>query len=166
MVYDAGSINAVALERLNETMLRMDEYWREAIKEMRQDFKAHQDKTDTKFEKINETLAKLVTVDIENKEIKESLKRAFARIETMEHQQSSEGCPAHKAFLAVRTEQIKAFEALADECEEKHEKMNIRIETLEQKPMKAMDKFSMAVIGALGAGLGGWLLLKFGVQTK
>ena len=164
MAYDQNSINAVALERVNETMLRMDERWHDAIKEMRQDFKNSQEKTDAKFEKINDTLAKLVTVDIENKEIKESLGRAFRRIEMVEHHQTSDGCPAHKSFLAVRAEQIKAFESLADECEEKHEAMNKRLETLEQKPLKAMDKIWMALLGALGTGVGGYILLKIGVS--
>ena len=121
------------------------------------------DKHDDKIDMIVQAMQQLIKVDVENKEIKEALARAFKRLEIMEQQQASDGCPAHKAFLAVRAEQLKAFEALADECEEKHETMNKRLETLEQKPLKAMDKVWMALLGALGAGIGGWLLIKLGV---
>ena len=52
------------------------------------------------------------------------------------------------------------------ECREKYESLEERIEILEQKPMKLVDKFAMAIIGALGVGVGGWILLRIGVQTK
>ena len=122
------------------------------------------DKHDDKIDMIVQAMQQLIKVDVENKEIKESLARLFKRVEMVEHHQTSDGCPAHKSFLAVRAEQIKVFESLADECEEKHEAMNKRVETLEQKPMKAMDKILMAILGAIGTGIGGWLLLKFGVS--
>lgn len=166
MATDEFSIHTVALERVNETMMRMDERWYEAIKEMRADFKASQDKTDAKFEKINETLSKLVAVDTETKELRESLARNYKRLEAVEHNQNNEGCPAHKGFLAVRAEQIKQYDALAKECQENHDNLEHRIEALEQKPIKAMDKVAMGVLGALGAGFGGWILIKFGIQTK
>lgn len=166
MATDEFSIHAVALERVNETMMRMDERWYGAIKEMRADFKTSQDKTDAKFEKINETLAKLVAVDTEVKEFRESIGRAYKRIEAVEHNQNTEGCPVHKSFLAVRAEQIKQYDALAKECQENHNELEQRIEALEQKPAKAMDKVAMGVLGALGAGFGGWILIKFGIQTK
>ena len=121
------------------------------------------DKHDDKIDMIVQAMQQLIKVDVENKEIKESLARAFKRLEIMEQQQSSDGCPAHKAFLAVRAEQLKAFEALAEECEEKHETINKRLETLEQKPLKAIDKVWMALLGAIGTGVGGWLLIKLGV---
>ena len=166
MATDEFSIHAVALERVNETMMRMDERWYEAIKEMRADFKTSQDKTDAKFEKINETLAKLVAVDTEVKEFRECIGRAYKRIEAVEHNQNTEGCSAHKSFLAVRAEQLKQYDALAKECQENHNELEQRIEALEQKPAKAMDKVAMGVLGALGAGFGGWILIKFGIQTK
>ena len=121
------------------------------------------DKHDDKIDMIVQAMQQLIKVDVENKEIKESLARAFKRLEIMEQQQASDGCPAHKAFLAVRAEQLKAFEALAEECEEKHETINKRLETLEQKPLKAIDKVWMALLGAIGTGVGGWLLIKLGV---
>lgn len=155
MQYDPIEAFTIALEKFEVRMDARDEKLEKRL-----------DKQDSKIDGIIKTLELLVKVDIENKEIKESLGRAFKRIETMEHQQTSDGCPAHKAFLAVRAEQLKAFESLADECEEKHEAMHKRLEILEQKPLKAMDKVWMAILGALGTGVGGWLLLKFGVSTK
>ena len=166
MAKDEFSIHTAALELVNETMMRMDERWHGAIKEMRADFKASQDKTDAKFEKINETLAKLVAVDTEVKEFRESMGRAYKRIEAVEHNQNTEGCPVHKAFVALRNEQLKKYEGIALTCKENHDELEQRIEALEQKPAKAMDKVAMGVLGALGAGFGGWILIKFGIQTK
>ena len=166
MATDEFSIHTVALERVNETMMRMDERWYEAIKEMRADFKASQDKTDAKFEKINETLSKLVAVDTETKELRESLARNYKRLEAVEHNQNTDGCQAHKSFLVLKKEQDERNAEHKKECQENHEELEKRIETLEQKPMKLVDKVFMAVLGALGAGVGTWILLKFGVSTK
>lgn len=122
------------------------------------------DKHDDKIDMIVTAMQQLIKVDVENKEIKESLSIAFKRLEAIEHNQSTEGCPAHKAFVAVRAEQLKAYDALAKECEERSEAMDKRIEVLEQKPLKAIDKVWMALLGALGTGIGWYILLKFGVS--
>lgn len=105
------------------------------------------DKHDEKFDMIVLSMQQLVKVDTENKEIKESIVRVFKRLEIVENNQNTDGCQAHKNF-------VKLIEK---------DDFDKRITTLEQKPIKAIDKFYMAVLGALGAGFGGWLLLKFGV---
>ena len=122
------------------------------------------DKHDDKIDMIVQAMQQLVKVDTENKEIKEALGRAFKRLEDVEKNQNTDGCPVHKAFVKLREEQIKSYEKIITECKENKAELEERIEALEQKPLKAMDKFYMALIGALGAGLGGWILLKFGVS--
>ena len=124
------------------------------------------DKHDDKIDMIVQAMQQLVKVDIENKEIKESMQRLFKRVEVMENYHNTSGCPAHKAFLDVRNEQLKAYDNVVEECEERQDKLEARIKAIEDKPMVAMNKFALAVVATLGAGFGGWLLLKFGVQTK
>ena len=122
------------------------------------------DKHDDKIDMIVQAMQQLVKVDSENKEIKEALGRAFKRLEDVEKNQNTDGCPAHKAFVKLREEQIKSYEKIITECKENKTELEERIEVLEQKPLKSIDKFYMALLGALGAGLGGWILLKFGVS--
>ena len=57
----------------------------------------------------------------------------------------------------------KGYEKIVKDNKEDHHDFDTRITLLEQKPIKAMDKFYMALIGALGVGFGGWILLKLGV---
>ena len=122
------------------------------------------DKHDDKIDMIVTTLQQLVKIDTENKEIKESLSRAFKRLEAIEHNQSTEGCPAHKAFLAVRNEQLKHYADVAKKCADNYSSVEKRLDAIEERPLKAIDKVLMGILGAIGAGVGGWLLLKFGVS--
>ena len=125
---------------------------------------ARLDKHDDKLDLIVQVMQQLVKVDTETKELRESLSRAYKRLEAVENNQNTEGCQAHKNFVALRNEQLVHFKELAKSCQDNHDTLEERIEALEQKPMKAVDKFSMALIGALGVGLGGWILLKLGVS--
>ena len=127
---------------------------------------ARLDKHDDKLDLIVQVMQQLVKVDTETKELRESLARNYKRLEAVEQNQNTEGCSAHKAFVALRNEQLKKYEGMALTCKENYEDLETRIEALEQKPIKAMDKIAMGVLGALGAGFGGWILIKFGIQTK
>lgn len=124
------------------------------------------DKHDDKIDMIVQAMQQLVKVDTENKEIKESQARMFKRLEVVEQHQNMDGCPAHKNFVRLREEQIKKYDSLADACKANQAELEERLDAIEQKPMKALDKVFMAVLGALGAGVGTWILLKFGVSTK
>ena len=127
---------------------------------------ARLDKHDDKLDLIVQVMRQLVKVDTETKELRESLGRNYKRLEAVEHNQNTDGCQAHKSFLALKKEQDERNAEHKKECQENHEELEKRIETLEQKPMKLVDKVFMAVLGALGAGVGTWILLKFGVSTK
>ena len=122
------------------------------------------DKHDDKLDLIVQVMQQLVKVDTETKELRESLARNYKRLEAVEHNQNTDGCQAHKNFLVLRGEQIKKYEDIAKECKDSHEELETRIKALEDKPMKLVDKFAMAIIGALGVGVGGWILLRIGVS--
>ena len=124
------------------------------------------DKHDDKLDLIVQVMQQLVKVDTETKELRESLAQNYKRLEAVEHNQNTDGCQAHKNFIILKKEQDERAIENKKECREKYESLEERIEILEQKPMKLVDKFSMAIIGALGVGVGGWILLKIGVQTK
>ena len=122
--------------------------------------------TNDKVDGLTKEMSILISNQKEIKELRDSLGRVFKRVESIEHHQSNDGCPAHKADMKLSDEKRKGYEKIVKDNEEEHKDFDTRITLLEQKPMKAMDKFTMALIGALGVGFGGWILLKFGVQTK
>ena len=122
------------------------------------------EKQDNKIDMMVQALQQLVKVDTENQEIKSSLQRVFKRLELVEANQNNNGCQAHKNFVVLRNEQLKKYDAIIARLEETILKMDTRIKLIEDKPAVVMVKFGMAVIGALGAGFGGWILLKFGVS--
>lgn len=127
---------------------------------------ARLDKHDDKLDLIVQVIQQFVKVDTETKELRESLARNYKRLEAVEHNQNTDGCQAHKSFLTLRAEQLKKYEEIAKSCKDNHDELETRIEALEQKPIKALDKVLMAILGAVGAGVGGWILIKFGIQTK
>ena len=121
------------------------------------------DKHDDKIDMIVTALTQLVKIDTENKEIKESLKRAFERIEEVEDNQTNDGCPAHKNFVKVREEQLKGYDKLAIDCKEMHNKLLVRIETIEEKPKKRIETAIIEVIKWVTVFIMGAIALKLGV---
>lgn len=122
------------------------------------------DKHDDKIDMIVTALTQLVKIDTENKEIKESLGRAFKRIEDIEENQTSDGCPAHKNFLAVRAEQLKTYDGLAKDCKEKHDTLAHRIDAIEDKPKKRIEAAIIEVIKWVTVFIMGAIALKLGVD--
>ena len=127
---------------------------------------ARLDKHDDKLDLIVQVMQQLVKVDTETKELRESLARNYKRLEAVEHNQNTDGCQAHKNFVALRNEQLVHFKELAKTYQDNHNTLEERIEALEQKPMKLMDKFVLAVIAVLGAGIGGLISAKLGLPSK
>lgn len=125
---------------------------------------ARLDKHDDKLDMIVQVMQQIVKVDTETKELRESLSRNYKRLEAVEHNQNTEGCPAHKNAMLMRNEQIIHFKELANSCKENHDTLEQRIEVLEQKPMKLVDKFVLAVVAVLGASIGGIIMTKLGVS--
>ena len=127
---------------------------------------ARLDKHDDKLDLIVQVMQQLVKVDTETKELRESLARNYKRLEAVEHNQNTDGCQALKNFVALRNEQLVHFKELAKMFQDNHDTLKERIEALEQKPMKLMDKFVLAIIAVLGAGIGGLISTKLGLPSK
>ena len=124
------------------------------------------DKHDDKLDMIVQVMQQLVKVDTETKELRESLARNYKRLEAVEHSQNTDGCQAHKNFVVLRNEQLVHFKDLTKSCQDNYDSLEKRVETLEQKPMKLMDKFVLAIIAVLGAGIGGLISAKLGLPSK
>lgn len=116
------------------------------------------DKHDDKIDMIVQAMQQLVKVDTENKENREALKRLFDRVEAVEENQNTDGCSAHKAFVAVRNEQLKSFEKIAQECHKRHEELLRRIVAIEEAPKQIRGFVLKGFLGALGSGLLGWIM--------
>ena len=121
------------------------------------------DKHDDKIDMIVQAMQQLVKVDIETKEIKESLIKAHKSIERLQNCQNTDGCSALKTFVRVRDEQLKHYDKVVKDLFEAIAELRERLDELEQKPLHYIDKIYMAILGAIGAGLGGWILIKLGV---
>ena len=121
---DEYSVVAVALERMNEKL----------------------DRHDDKFDMIAQTLQTLVKIDTETKELRESMRRMFDRVEAVEHNQNTDGCSAHKAFVRVRDEQLKGYDVLAKKCVDNHKELSDRIKVIEDIPKKRLEVAVVEVI--------------------
>jgi len=122
------------------------------------------DKHDDKIDMIVTALQQLVKVDTETKELRESMNRAFKRIEVVEHAQNTEGCQAHKNFIALRNEQLGHFKQIAESCKKNHDELETRIDAIEDKPKKRMETVIIEVIKWVTVFVMGAIALKFGVN--
>ena len=162
MAYDGESLVATAIERLNENMMRMDERWNEAMREMRSDFKHYQQATDAKMDKTNELLGKLVHIDTEmkegNKRIHHRIDEIEKRVEKVEINQHEEGCPVHKEFIAKRNEQVTRFTEVAKNIDE-------RLKTIETRGSKRWEAVVIKVLEYSAIFIIGAVALKLGMKT-
>lgn len=104
------------------------------------------DRHDEKFDTIATTLQTLVKIDAETNELRESMVRVSKRIEAVEHNQNTDGCPAHKSFVKVREEQLKGYNELAKKCHENHKELDARLKALEELPKKRLDVATVEAI--------------------
>ena len=121
---DEYSVIAAALERMNEKLDRHDE----------------------KFDMIATTLQTLVKIDTETKELRESQFRILKRLEVVETNQNTDGCPAHKSFVKVREAQLKGYNELANKCKENHKELDARLKVIEELPKKRLEVAIVEVI--------------------
>jgi len=122
------------------------------------------DKHDDKIDMMVTSLQQLVKIDTENKELRESMNRAFKRIEIVELNQNTDGCQAHKSFVALRNEQLVHFKELATNCKKTNDDLELRIDAIEEKPKKRMETVIIEVIKWVTVFVMGAIALKFGVK--
>ena len=121
---DEYSVVAVALERINDKL----------------------DKHDEKFDMIAQTLQTLVKIDTETKVLREGQFKLLKRLEVVETNQNTDGCPAHKSFVKVREEQLKGYNELANKCKENHKELDARLKVIEELPKKRLEVAIVEVI--------------------
>lgn len=152
MAYDGESLVATAIERLNENMMRMDERWNEAMREMRSDFKHYQQATDAKMDKTNELLGKLVHIDTEmkegNKRIHHRIDEIQKNVEKIEEKHNTGGCFAFKEYLVK-------FDGL---------NLDTRLKTIETKGSKRWEAVVIKVLEYSAIFIIGAVALKLGMK--
>ena len=152
MAYDGESLVATAIERLNENMMRMDERWNEAMREMRSDFKHYQQATDAKMDKTNELLGKLVHIDTEmkegNKRIHHRIDEIQKNVEKIEEKHNTGGCFALKEHLVK-------FDGL---------NLDTRLKTIETKGSKRWEAVVIKVLEYSAIFIIGAVALKLGMK--
>ena len=152
MTYDGESLVATAIERLNENMMRMDERWNEAMREMRSDFKHYQQVTDAKMDKTNELLGKLVHIDTEmkegNKRIHHRIDEVEKHVEKIEEKHNTGGCSAFKEYLVK-------FDGL---------NLDTRLKTIETKGSKRWEAVVVKILEYSAIFIIGAVALKIGVK--
>ena len=121
---DEYSVVADALERINDKL----------------------DKHDEKFDMIAQTLQTLIKIDTETRELRESQVRILKRLEVVETNQNTDGCPAHKSFVKVREEQLKGYNELTNKCKESHKELDARLKVIEELPKKRLEVAIVEVI--------------------
>lgn len=104
------------------------------------------DRHDEKFDMIAQTLQTLVKIDTETRELRESQFRILKRLEVVETNQNTDGCPAHKSFVKVREEQLKGYNELTNKCKESHKELDARLKVIEELPKKRLEVAIVEVI--------------------
>ena len=123
--------------------------------------------TNKKVDKLIESMGKQEVIleklaNIE-KSTADSMKRVYhviddvkERVVAIEHKQINSGCQSFRTFQSSHDNELKHNLEKIDTFEK-------FMQDTKDKPIKMMDKVWMALLGAIGAGIGGWLLLKLGV---
>ena len=142
---DSISVLVMAVERLAESQLDTNKKVDKLIESM------------GKQEVILEKLSNIEKAHIDSvKRIYHVIDDVKERVVAIEHKQINGGCQSFRTFQSSHDNELK------------HNLDKIAIfekfmKDTKDKPIKMMDKVWMALLGALGAGIGGWLLIKLGV---
>jgi len=120
------------------------------------------DRHDVSFISINKTLAKLVAVDIEIREIKHSVGRVFDRVESIEEEHKTTGCSVFQSFVRVRQEQLKKYDNTIEIFDDRLNKVEVKVGKIENVPNRIMFGATIAVISAIASAIFGFFILKHG----
>lgn len=115
------------------------------------------DKHDEKFDMIAQTLQQLVKIDTELRDLKESHYKTETKVNTLDKQQH-EHSTLLREIQTERKHNIANFETRSESVECKLDTLAKRLEALEQKPIKLIDKALFALFGAIGSGIGLYII--------
>ena len=122
------------------------------------------DKHDDKFDTIATTLQTLVKIDTETKELRDSIKRLFKRVEDIENIQHNGGCPTFKSFRSEHDNELKHNLGKIKSCEEFKDKIEAKFNELEMKPAKRVDGMITHGLSAFVGALVLYIMAKIGLN--
>ena len=115
------------------------------------------DKHENKFDEIAMTLKKLVEVDMGMRELKNANKRIFQRLEKVEQTQIEKGCNVLNNYWSIRNEQLKKYDRIIDDFDEKIKSNDKAIKEFKDIP----NKIFMRMIFVATATLTAWAIGTF-----
>lgn len=115
-----------------------------------------------RIDKLVDSMTKLIEVDTETREIKSSVGRLYDRMEAVEGNQTTDGCPVHNRLVEVRAEQMKAYDVKIEQLEDKSKDIDERLKTIEDRPRKRMEVAIIEVVKYCTVGMLGLVAYKFG----
>lgn len=142
MAIDMDSFIVTTLERINDKM----------------------DKQDDKIDNLVEAVKQLIAVDIEIREMKESHKRIWKKIESIEDKQQNGGCSTFKQFVANHDAELKHNLEKIKECEDFRGDISEKVAAIEKKPAEKMDKIFTVVAILVVTAVVNLALMKIGMK--
>ena len=107
--------------------------------------------TNERVNALTKEMSLLVSNQIEIKELKESVARAFKHIEIIENTHNKHGCPMFRAMEEKRENTIKAID-------KEKEEITKRLKELEDKPKMRIENLLKGFFVAAGGGAFTWLI--------
>ena len=107
---------------------------------------------DKQFSGINDTLTKLIEVDMSIKDLKSSTKRAFDRLLILEKQANGDECPALKTREHIRAEQTKAYAETINRYNNRICQIETTIKRIESLPNEMLKKILFTIISTITGG--------------
>jgi len=113
---------------------------------------------------ISIAITKLIAVDVEIREIKESAKRAWNEIDKIKEVQETKGCPIFRQFQAEHDNELQHNLTKISNFEQFRKDITTEVEALKMKPAKKWEHLSTVFITAIVAILVSFIALKLGVK--
>ena len=129
--------------------------------------------TNKKVDKLIESMGKQEVIleklaNIEKSQ-SDSVKRIYhvidevkERVHRIEDKQLTNGCSVLQKFITGHDNELKHNLEKIQKCEDFKKTVEIELNDIKMKPLKAMDKVWMAVLGAIGGGIGLAIFKKMG----
>ena len=122
------------------------------------------DEQDHKIDNISIAIQRLIAVDIEIREIKDSSKRLWKRVETIEARQMETGCATLNKFTSTHDNELKHNLSKMKSCEDFKSTIEQKINDMEMKPAKRFDGMITHGLSAFVGALVLYIMAKIGLS--
>ena len=122
------------------------------------------DEQDGKIDSIAVAIQRLIAVDIEIRELKDSHKRLWKHVETIEAKQMETGCATLNKFISTHDNELKHNLNRIKACEEFNGKVEARIHDIDMKPAKRVDGMITHGLSAFVGALVLYIMAKIGLS--